>query len=253
MKTRYTSVGLALTLAGYAVAASAVEPSAKLTQLHGRVFVGQAATTGPARNAMPLYAGNRVMAAAGGTAQVVYPDGCTVALPENSILAITGADQCHTGQALVRTTAGFQDKAVGQVVQQALSPAAQGFLNNFATYNASQLATGYAGLTSAEQAALVASMSTNQLADLYMATAVYSGSAAANGFLATLPAVTQEAVAAAAAAAAGTGAGAGAFIVSGFALGAAGVTAVASALAAIGASGSGGSGTIIPTPGPASK
>ncbi|WP_295455964.1 hypothetical protein [uncultured Thiodictyon sp.] len=255
MKTRYTSVGLALTLAGYAVTASAVEPSATLKQLNGRVFVAQAAATGLARNTMPLYAGNRVMAVTGGAAQVVYPDGCTVALPENSMLVIGAADQCRTGQALVRTTAGFQDKAVGQVVRQSLSAFGQSFVDNFATMNAQQLVDGYAAL-GADQAAVLANLTDLQLTDLYMATAAVQGPAAANTFLATLPAATQGAVYTAAGAAAGASGAAGVVIgtASVGALGTAAIaTAATAAAVAAGTSGATSAGTVVPIPGPSSK
>jgi hypothetical protein len=253
MKTRYTSVGLALTLAGYAVAAGAVEPSATLQQLHGRVFVGQAAATGPAREAMPLYAGNRVMTVTGGAAQVVYGDGCRVALPQNSMLAIGGADQCRSGQAVVRTTAGFQDKAIGQTVPAGLPPNVAAIVNNFATYDAPNLVGAYNALSAAEQAQLIAALSDAQLTDLYMATAATAGPGAANSFLATLPAATQGTVAAGAGAAAGA-AGAAGVAIGGVGVGALGTaaigTAAAAATTAVGGSGSGASGTITPIPAP---
>ena len=99
MRTRYTSIGMALTLAGFvAGAASAASPSATIKQLQGRVFVGQDTAMALAQDAMPLYAGNRVVAVAGGAVQVVYEDGCTVVMPENSILAIGDANQCRSGR-----------------------------------------------------------------------------------------------------------------------------------------------------------
>ena len=114
MKTRWAMAGLTIVLAGYAVGASAVEPSAVLQQPQGRVFVGQATVMTPAQHGMPLYAGNRVVVTASGGATVVYADGCSVALAENSLLAISGPDQCKTGQAVAHTTDGFQNTPIGQ-------------------------------------------------------------------------------------------------------------------------------------------
>ncbi|MGB5063628.1 MAG: hypothetical protein WBQ37_07685, partial [Candidatus Competibacter sp.] len=108
------TASLALALAGYAAGASALEPSAVLRQMQGRVFADQATTVGLARDGLPLYAGNRVVAVAGGRAEVVYPDGCTVAVPENSLLAVGTPEQCRQGQARVRTIDGFQDTRIGQ-------------------------------------------------------------------------------------------------------------------------------------------
>ncbi|WP_295392324.1 hypothetical protein [uncultured Thiodictyon sp.] len=248
MKIRYKSAGLTLMLAGYAVAASAVEPSATLKQLNGRVFVGQSTTTGPARDAMPLYAGNRVMSVAGGTAQVVYPDGCAVALPENSLLTIGGADQCRTAQAVVRTTAGFQDKAIGQSVHAAKVAV---ILNNFASYNSQQLAAAYNNLNAAERAELVAALSQEQLSDLYVAIQVTSGQVAADAFLATLPAELQGSVEALAGAAAGAGSAVAAVVIPPLGLGLATAAAIGVAGAALtgGAAGTS-SGTVNPVPGP---
>ena len=254
MKVRYTSVGLALTLAGFAIAASAVEPSATLKQLSGRVFVGQSATTSPARDAMPLYAGNRVMAVAGGTAKIVYTDGCTVALPENSMLTIGGADQCRTAQAVVRTTAGFQDKAIGQTVRTGVSAKVATILDNFATYDAQQLVSAYNGLSAAEQAELIGALSETQLSDLYVAIQAISGTVAADTFLGTLPVAMQGSVAAGAGAAAGAGS-------AGFVVGGAGLGTVGAGLGTVGAIGVAGSaltggasgtspGTVTPLPGP---
>lgn len=114
MKIQVRRVSLALGLAGYAAAAAALEPSAVLRQPQGRVFVGQATTMGLARDGLPLYAGNRVVATAGGRAEVVYPNGCAVAVPENSLLTVGEPEQCRQARARVRTIDGFQDTRIGQ-------------------------------------------------------------------------------------------------------------------------------------------
>lgn len=116
MNMRYaTTTSLVLLLAGYTVGAGAVEPSAVLRQPQGRVFVGQATAMQPARAGMPLYVGDRVVAVTGGRAEVVYPDGCTVALRENTLLVVKGAGQCKSGGAAgMHGIEGFRSKAVGQ-------------------------------------------------------------------------------------------------------------------------------------------
>ena len=54
------------------------------------------------------------MVTTSGGATVMYADGCSVALPENSLLAISGPDQCGTGQAVAHTTGSFQNTRIGQ-------------------------------------------------------------------------------------------------------------------------------------------
>ncbi|MDG4597923.1 MAG: hypothetical protein P9F75_19925 [Candidatus Contendobacter sp.] len=110
-------------LAGYAVGASAMEPAAMLRQPQGRVFVGQGSAMTPAQDGMPLYTGNRVIAVSGGRAEIAYAEGCVVALPENSLLAVKGADQCRLGQTQIRATGGFQSARIGQA-----PPAADGVI-----------------------------------------------------------------------------------------------------------------------------
>ncbi len=114
MKMRYAITGLTIALAGYAAGASAADPSAVLQQPKGRVFVEQTTAMTPARHDMPLYVGNRVVVTAGGGVTVVYADGCTVTLPENSLLAIGGPSQCKNGRAVAHTIGGFQNERIGQ-------------------------------------------------------------------------------------------------------------------------------------------
>lgn len=114
MKTRYAMVGLTMIVAGYAVGADAVEPSAVLHQPTGQVFVSQATAMTPARSDMPLYAGDRVIASTTGSATVVYEGGCSVTLANNSLLAIGEPSQCEAGQTVTYATGGFEDTPIGQ-------------------------------------------------------------------------------------------------------------------------------------------
>lgn len=106
--------GLTVLLGGMTLMAWAADPVAVLRQPQGRVFVSQGKVMAPAQEGLPLQTGNRVLTVAGGRAEIAYPDGCVVALPENSLLAIKGTDQCRLGQARVRATGGFQNARIGQ-------------------------------------------------------------------------------------------------------------------------------------------
>ncbi|WP_295577858.1 hypothetical protein [uncultured Lamprocystis sp.] len=177
-------------------------PSATLKQLQGRVLVGHDTAMKTAQDGMPLYPGNRVVAVAGAGARVVYANGCTVALPANSVLTIEGADQCRAGRALVRTTAGFQGKAIGQT----LDPAVSSLVGQFNMLNPEPLVTAYNGLNAAQQLQLVGTLSESQLTNLYVAIGSVSGESAAEGFLLLLPAAQANAVVAAVASAGAAGA-----------------------------------------------
>jgi hypothetical protein len=113
---------MATAVAGSATAADpgAVKPSAMIKQIDGRVFVRTDQTTKLARIDMPVYSGNRVVSVAKAKVGLAYPDGCTLTLPENSLLVIGAPDQCSAGLAKVQSTAGFQDKAIGQIAESAI-------------------------------------------------------------------------------------------------------------------------------------
>ena len=106
--------GLTVLLGGMTLMAWAADPVAVLRQPQGKVFVSQGKVMAPVQQSLPLYAGNRVIVASGGRAEIAYPEGCVVALPENSLLAVKGVDQCRLGQAQVRATGGFQNARIGQ-------------------------------------------------------------------------------------------------------------------------------------------
>jgi hypothetical protein len=117
--------GLTALLGGMTLMAWAADPVAVLQQPQGKVFVSQGKVMAPVQQSLPLYAGNRVIVASGGRAEIAYPDGCVVALPENSLLAVKGADQCRLSQAQVRATGGFQNARIGQA-----GPLSSGGSNN---------------------------------------------------------------------------------------------------------------------------
>lgn len=134
--------GLTALLGGMTLMAWAADPVAVLRQPQGRVFVSQGKVMAPAREGMALQAGNRVITVAGGRVEIAYPDGCVVALPENSLLAIKGTDQCRLGQARVRATGGFQNARIGQAGPIASNEAGAGGAGGAGAVSAGGLIVG---------------------------------------------------------------------------------------------------------------
>lgn len=232
MKRQSCNVGLAVVFASCAAVVVAAEPvpSATLKQLQGRVFLGQGKSMGLAQEGMSVYAGNRVATVSGGEATVVYPDGCSVNLPENSLLIIGGAEQCRANQAMVRATAGFSQKSIGQTYDDRK-------LAELINQNPEELVNAYNRLDAAEKIQLVNQLTTEQLSKLYVAIGEVSGQTAAEAFLGTLSAAQVTAVSAAVGTAATAGAG---FVIGGVTVSAATVGALAGiaatvALAVVGA------------------
>ena len=108
------SLVVALAAMGFATASVAADPSAVLQQIDGRVLVGQNNTTVPGQEGMKLFEGARVIAVDGASAKLVYTDGCTVSLPQNSMMTIAGAGQCSAGLAKAGKTEGLNGQPVGQ-------------------------------------------------------------------------------------------------------------------------------------------
>jgi len=111
---KVSSLIIALTALGFATASVAADPSAVLQQVNGRVLVGQNDTTVPGQEGMKLFAGTRVVAVSGAWAKLVYTDGCTVNLPQNSMMTVAGPGQCSAGKALAAKTEGLNGQPVGQ-------------------------------------------------------------------------------------------------------------------------------------------
>lgn len=106
-------VGLAALLGSATLVAWSADPAAVLRNPQGKVFVGQGNAMGLARDGMEIFPGARIVVASG-QAEVVYPDGCVVALKDHNLLSVKGANQCRTGQAQVRATNTFQNQRIGQ-------------------------------------------------------------------------------------------------------------------------------------------
>ena len=114
MRRKIKGLVVALAAMGYVSVSVAADPAAVLGKIEGRVLVGQQDTTVTAQEGMRLFTGARVIAVDGGSANVVFADGCAVNLPQNSMLSITGPGQCTAGKALAAKTEGFQHPAIGQ-------------------------------------------------------------------------------------------------------------------------------------------
>lgn len=108
------SLVVALAAMGFVTASVAADPSAVLQQVDGRVLVGQNNATVPGQEGMKLFEGARVIAVDGASAKLVYTDGCTVSLPQNSMMTIAGAGQCSAGLAMAAKTEGLNGQPVGQ-------------------------------------------------------------------------------------------------------------------------------------------
>lgn len=123
MKYHYS---LSIFLAGAVIASTAgalespaaPQSSAVIHGVVGQVYVRKDESTEPVREGQSLAPGNQVLTVEGGQAQVVYADGCSVSLPENSLLAIGAPGQCRAGQAKVYSTAGFKEQAIGMTPAQ---------------------------------------------------------------------------------------------------------------------------------------
>ena len=101
--------GIALLLGlGIGLDAQAAEPVAKLTQLEGKVLVNNGKSFTQAQVGMPLERGYRILIPAGGSAQVVYKDGCVLPLGQNSLLTVEGKNQCSEGAIVAQLNPGVR-------------------------------------------------------------------------------------------------------------------------------------------------
>ncbi len=102
-----SSLALLLGL-GVGLDAQAAEPVAKLTQMEGKVLVNKGKIFTQAQAGMPLERGYRILIPAGGSAQVVYKDGCVLPLGPNSLLTIEGKNQCSEGAIVAQLNPGVR-------------------------------------------------------------------------------------------------------------------------------------------------
>lgn len=103
--SRFAAVA-AMGLVCIAGQASAAQSAAQLSAVKGSVMVAQNGAFAPASN-MALRAGDRVVAAADGQAQVRFADGCVVTLAPQAMATISDKSPCAAG-GLVKSSAPMQ-------------------------------------------------------------------------------------------------------------------------------------------------
>jgi hypothetical protein len=180
-KIRTLSIILITAVACYVSIASAGEPSATLKLVKGRVLVRHSQMGTMAQDGTAVHAGDQVFAVAGASAQIVYPDGCALTLPEYSLLAIEGPKQCSAGLAQVQSTKGFK-KAVGQSSRAVVLALAE-IKSAKGSYD---LASAYSNLDEAQKAELINSLTDSQLAQMYVAIYKVDGQIAADEYWSTV-------------------------------------------------------------------
>ena len=70
---------------------------AKLTQIRGRVMVNFGSTYSPASPGMVVQTGTKIITANGGAVTLVFKDGCSKQLTENTMLTIGKVSDCADG------------------------------------------------------------------------------------------------------------------------------------------------------------
>jgi hypothetical protein len=75
------------------IVSSGVE-AATLGAVHGNVLVDRGGGYETVRGATNLKPGDTVMSEAGGSAQIVYPDGCIVPVERGAVVVVTEASPC---------------------------------------------------------------------------------------------------------------------------------------------------------------
>ena len=96
MKSAWVAV-MATLLIGAASQASADGAVAGLNSSTGSVLVNQNGHYVPLRQGTKLRAGDRLMALNGGSSDVIYPDGCKVAVGSGSLIRVSNTSPCQSG------------------------------------------------------------------------------------------------------------------------------------------------------------
>lgn len=87
--------------------AAAAQPAAKLANVKGSVLVSQNGKFVPVNERTVLRAGDRVLATNGAGANLVYADGCNVAISARSMATVAPGVACEGGSSVVK--AAYQD------------------------------------------------------------------------------------------------------------------------------------------------
>ena len=123
MRKQILGTGFATLLVSVGAGAQAQqEPAAALAELQGTVLVNQGEGMVRAQPGMPLGIDDRVLTLNESGVLVVYEDGCTIRLEENSLLTLMSADECTQGVAAadeVSEVAAFSAIGAGGIASTA--------------------------------------------------------------------------------------------------------------------------------------
>jgi len=95
-----------IAIAGQASADGAV---AALNSNTGSVLVNQNGRFVPLKAGTRLHAGDRLMALNGGSSDVIYPDGCKVAVNSGSLIRVSNTSPCQSGAGARAQLVSLQD------------------------------------------------------------------------------------------------------------------------------------------------
>jgi hypothetical protein len=113
MRTLKTLVATSLLLSSGAFAADAAPSTAVLGKQQGTVLVNQGEEFITAGDAQALKAGDRVMVMEGGSADILFPDGCVLPLSAGSMAVIPEVSTCAGSVAAVEQIGPAYAQAVG--------------------------------------------------------------------------------------------------------------------------------------------
>lgn len=115
MKKQALKTGAVLFGLGIAMSAQAEAPVATLGQVEGTVLVSQGKEYVAAQQGSALQAGSRILTMDKSGVAVVYKDGCTVRMKENSRLLLSGTGDCAFRTAQVKSVGPYYAQAIGGV------------------------------------------------------------------------------------------------------------------------------------------
>ena len=93
---KFTLTTVAMILLGSSLTTVAENAGTQLTSLQLPVMINQTGTYVEAQTNMTVYPGDRLMAMGGGSATVVYANGCEQSVSDNEIAQVGTPDSCNT-------------------------------------------------------------------------------------------------------------------------------------------------------------
>lgn len=115
MKKQALKTGAVLFGLGIAMSVQADAQVAALGEVEGTVLVSQGKEYVAAQPGSALQAGSRILTMDKSGVAVVYKDGCTVRMKENSRLVLSGAGDCAFRTAQVKSVGPYYAQAIGGV------------------------------------------------------------------------------------------------------------------------------------------